>query len=105
MERIHASPRRVVTREKKGRTEELDVIPSILRIAAGDGEEIDLVLRVGGAGAARPDDVVRALYGGEAGAVRIVRKELLVLRGTEPLSPMECRGPAKLAPATVPAPS
>lgn len=102
-ERVLASPRRVITRERKGRAEELDVLPSILRIAAGDEGEIEMVLRIGGAATARPDDVIRAFYGPEAAAVRIVRTDLLVARENGFFSPMEFRRPAKPVPIPVPA--
>lgn len=89
-ERIHRSPRLVVTRERKGRREELDVLPSIVQIGATPEGEIEMILRIGQGKAARPDDVIRGLYGPEAAPERIVRKELLVLRDEEALSPMSC---------------
>ncbi len=103
--RMLASPRLVVTRERKGRTEELDILPSILQISADRNGEIEMLLRMGGTASARPDDVIRGLYGPEAQAVRIVRKELLVLRADRMLSPMDCRSPERPALALVPASS
>lgn len=100
-ERLRAAPRRVITRKRKGKQEEVDVLPSIVRIfATGDGE-IEMILRMGGAGTARPDDVIRGLYGTEAAPSRILRKELLVLRENELLSPLACTagGAGPLAPA------
>ncbi|MCI0658310.1 MAG: TIGR03936 family radical SAM-associated protein, partial [Acidobacteria bacterium] len=87
-----------VTRERKGRQEEVDVLPSIHRIAAAEDGTLEMVLRVGGSGAARPDDVIRGLFGPAASA-RITRQDLLVLREGEVLSPMACRGLLREAPA------
>jgi len=86
-----------VTRERKGQSEELDVLPSIHRIAAAEDGTLEMVLRVGGAGAARPDDVIRGLFGPGASA-RIMRQDLLVLRDGEALSPMACRGLLRVPP-------
>jgi len=89
-ERLSIAPRRMVTRERKGRQEELDVLPSIFQIAVTPEGEIEMVLRIGEAKAARPDDVIRGLYGPDVSPARIVRKELLILRDREVLSPMSC---------------
>ena len=88
-----------VRRERKGQNEELDVLPSIHRIAASEDGTLEMVLRVGGSGAARPDDVIRGLFGPGATA-RITRTDLLVLRDGEALSPMACRGLSRLPPAS-----
>jgi radical SAM-linked protein len=101
-ERMVASPRRVVTRERKGQVEELDILPSILRIDANDSDGIEMVIRIGSTGSARPDDVVRGLYGAEASAARIVRRDLLVVREEEMISPMDCRRLEKPALTSVP---
>ncbi|HEV8336956.1 MAG TPA: TIGR03960 family B12-binding radical SAM protein [Candidatus Polarisedimenticolia bacterium] len=90
-ERIQASPRRLITRDRKGRTEELDILPSIVRIDADEQGEIEMILRLGETGSARPDDVIRGLYGPEASAERIFRRDLLVLRESGLVTPMECR--------------
>jgi len=87
-----------VTRERKGQQEEVDVLPSIHRIAAAEDGTLEMVLRVGGTGAARPDDVIRGLFGPAASA-RITRQDLLVLRDGEALSPMACRGLLRVPPA------
>jgi radical SAM family uncharacterized protein/radical SAM-linked protein len=102
-ERMSASPRRMVTRERKGQTEEVDVLPSILRIGAAGAGEIAMILRLGGSLSARPDDVVRALFGEQASVAGILRQDLLVLRGREMISPMECRRAGSPAPALEPA--
>lgn len=80
-----------VVRERKGQTEELDILPSIYRISAAQDGTLEMILRLGGSGNARPDDVVRGLFGPNASA-RIVRQDLLVLLEGEFLSPMACRG-------------
>ncbi|HEU5180773.1 MAG TPA: TIGR03960 family B12-binding radical SAM protein [Candidatus Polarisedimenticolia bacterium] len=79
-----------VMRERKGRTEELDVLPSIHRLAVRDSATLEMILKVGGSGTARPDDVVHALFGRDA-AARIVREDLLVLRQGEAESPLSER--------------
>ncbi|HMC83849.1 MAG TPA: TIGR03960 family B12-binding radical SAM protein, partial [Candidatus Polarisedimenticolia bacterium] len=89
-DRMGEAPQRIVRRVRRGQQEELDILPSIIRIAASSEQEIEMVLRIGEARAARPDDVIRGLYGAEATPTRIVRKELLVLREQDALSPMAC---------------
>jgi radical SAM family uncharacterized protein/radical SAM-linked protein len=76
-----------VMRERKGRSEELDILPSIHRIDAREDGTVEMVLRLGGSGNARPDDVLRGLFGPGTTA-RIVRQDLLVMREGEMLSPM-----------------
>jgi radical SAM family uncharacterized protein/radical SAM-linked protein len=93
-----------VTRERKGQTEEVDVLASIHRLAAREDGTLEMILRLGGTGAARPDDVIRGLFGPAASA-RITRQDLLVLRGDEPQSPMAFRGPIPAPPASSRPPS
>jgi radical SAM-linked protein len=81
-----------VVRERKGQTEEVDVRPSLHRLSADPGGAIEMVLRVGGSGTARPDDVIRGLFGPQSVPPRIVREELLALQDGCPRDPMSlCR--------------
>jgi len=89
-ERLDGVTELKVTRERKGKTEEVDLLSSIHRIVAREDDTLEMVLRLGGAGAARPDDVIRGLFG-PAVSARITRQDLLVLREGASLSPMEFR--------------
>ena len=61
-----------------------------------------MVLRVGGSGTARPDDVIRGLFGPQAVPPRIVREELLAIQDGSSRDPMSlCRSPLP-APEPVP---
>jgi radical SAM-linked protein len=92
----------LVVRERKGQTEEVDVRPSLHRLSADPGGEIEMVLRVGGSGTARPDDVIRGLFGPAAAPAGIIREELLAIQDGSCRDPMTlCRAPR---PALEPAP-
>jgi hypothetical protein len=92
-----------VVRERKGRSEELDILPSIHCIDAREDGTVEMVLRLGGSGNARPDDVLRGLFGPGATA-RIVRQDLLVMREGEMLSPMSFASRTPSAAASLPEP-
>ena len=95
--RLQSATELKVVRERKGREEEVDILPSIHRIAATQDGTLEMVLRLGGSGTARPDDVIRGLFGPAASA-RIVRQDLLVLREGEALTPMACRESGRATP-------
>jgi len=102
MAALSSSPHRVVTRKRKGKEEEVDVVPSIHRIRSNGKGEIEMILRMGQPKAARPDDVVRGLYGPEAGGTRIIRQELLVFREEDFVSPLSLCSSADLPRPRVP---